>query len=346
MSYVAKGRNVIHNGNFNVWQRGTAAIAGAFPAVFTADRWSATEYSDGTYTVAQSTDVPNLASQFSLKVACTGTDATIAADQICWLQHTIEVSDFWDILGGRPMVLSFWVKAYQTGVFTLSLRESTSNSASYAAEYTINASATWEKKTIQIPAPGATGTWSKTTGAACMSLNFGLAIGSNWQIAANTWSATNDLGTSNQTNFMSSTDNYIYFSQVQLEAGTAATEFDAIPYADELARCQRYLVASGGTDLYERHGYGYCYDTTHARIGVSLPVQMRAIPAIAYTTVGNFAIYATTTVTACSVLAMERCSDKTASMVLTIASGATAMQGTVLMSNGQVTDKLFFTAEI
>ena len=197
MSYIAKGRNVIHNGNFNVWQRGTAAIAGVYPAAFTADRWSAAQFCDGTYTVAQSTDVPNLASQFSLKAACTGADATIGAAQLCWLQHTIEVSDFWDILGGRPMVLSFWVKAYQTGVFTLSLRESTSNSASYTAEYTINASATWEKKTIQIPAPGATGTWSKTTGLACMSLNFNLATGSNWQLAAGAWNGSNKLGTSN-----------------------------------------------------------------------------------------------------------------------------------------------------
>ena len=343
MSYIAKGRNVIHNGNFNVWQRGTAAIAGAFPAVFTADRWSATQFCDGTYTVAQSTDVPNLASQFSLKAACTGTDATIAAAQICWLQHTIEVSDFWDILGGRPMVLSFWVKAYQTGVFTLSLRESTSNSASYAAEYTINASATWEKKTIQIPAPGATGTWSKTTGAACMSLNFGLAIGSNWQIAANTWSATNDLGTSNQTNFMSSTDNYIYFSQVQLEAGTAATEFDALVYADELARCQRYLVVYGGT-AGEAKAVGLAYNTTIGLFPLPLPVEMRAIPAVGYSAVSDWQVYITTTPTDAATIAVNGASPNNGCIAVT--SGTyTGFQALYLTAKNTAA-RLYLSAEI
>jgi len=347
MSYVAKGRNVIHNGNFNVWQRGTS-FAAAISAQYLADRWRYVFSNDSIVTIALDTGVPTVASQYSLKVSCTTADETIGAAQYSLLRHAFELSDWTDMLYGKPWVLSFWVKAYQTGTFCVAFREMYGGTASYVAEYTINNSATWEKKTIQIPSP-TIGTWNAggVANAGVMSFEFMLSMGSNFQTTPNVWVASDKYCTANQTNFMSSTDNYIQFSQVQLEAGTAATEFDAIPYADELARCQRYLVASGGTDLYERHGYGYCPDTTHARIGVSLPVQMRAIPAIAYTTVGNFSIYTTgSSGAACTALGMERCSDKTASLIVTVASGATALQGTVLISGGQVTDKLFFTAEI
>ena len=292
MSYVAKGRNVIHNGNFNVWQRGTS-FAAAISAQYLADRWRYVFSNDSIVTIALDTGVPTVASQYSLKVSCTTADETIGAAQYSLLRHAFELSDWTDMLYGKPWVLSFWVKAYQTGTFCVAFREMYGGTASYVAEYTINNSATWEKKTIQIPSP-TIGTWNAggVANAGVMSFEFMLSMGSNFQTTPNVWVASDKYCTANQTNFTSSTDNYIQFSQVQLEAGTAATEFDAIPYADELARCQRYLVMYGGT-ANEGKAVGLAYNTTIGLFPLPLPVEMRAIPAVGYSAVSDWQVYIT-----------------------------------------------------
>ena len=344
MSYVAKGRNVIHNGNFNVWQRGTSFTSPGLN-VYAADRWMVSEYTDGTVNVTQDTGVPNLASQYSLKIACTGTDATIGADQITNFQQVIEVQDYWDMLAGKPMVLSFWVKTYQTGIFCVAIKEAAvSGNPSYVSEYTMNASETWEKKIIQIPATATA--MSTTANGPCIAVRFALATGSSYHGTNNTWNAANREATSNQVNFMSSTDNYWQISQVQLEAGTAATEFDAIPYADELARCQRYLVACGGEGVYERLGYGYCSETIAMRVGIPLPVKMRAIPTRTITSAANFAVYAGVNLIAATAIDMTLSNSSIASMQIAVAAGLTVGQGSLLMTNIQTTDKSYLSAEI
>jgi len=307
-----------------------------------ADRWKITCSNGGAVTVTQDADVPNASSLYSFKVVPSTKDDSPSDAEYSWIRHNPEGYS-WKNVYGKPMTLSFWVKSNKTGTYCIHIRSSGADET-FLAEYAISSSATWEKKIINVPLIPA-GTWGTGTAAAC-DIAFPLMPNvTNAGVVG--WQSGNKYTTGNQVNFMDSTSNYWMLSQVQIEAGSSATEFEVIPYADELARCQRYLVASGGNDLYERHGYGYCPDTTHARIGVSLPVQMRAIPTIAYTTVGNFSIYTTgSSGASCTELSMERCSDKTASLIVTVASGATALQGTILISGGQVTDKLFFTAEI
>ena len=349
MSYVTKGRNVIHNGNFNVWQRGTT-FTSPYLNEFMADRWRETSYTDGTITVTQDTGVPTVGSQYSTKIACTGADATIAEGQACWYGQAIETQDFWDMLAGRPIVLSFWVKSYQTGTFSVSLTERKPGygTTGYCVkEYVINASATWEKKVVQFPPPSVL-TFSSVANAACLSLTFGLALGADWQTSTlGAWTSTaGRVGSSNQTNFMSSTDNYWQISQVQLEAGTAATEFDAIPYADELARCQRYLVACGGEGVYERLGYGYCSETIAMRVGIPLPVKMRAIPTRTITSAANFAVYAGVSLIAATAIDMTWSNSSIANMQIAVAAGLTVGQGSLLMTNNQTTDKIYLSAEI
>jgi len=346
MSHLAKGRNVIHNGNFNVWQRGTS-FAAAASTQYLADRWRYAFSNDGVVTIAQDTGVPTVSSQYSIKVSCTTADASIGAGQYSLVRHIIELADWTNIIYGRPWVLSFWVKSFQTGVFCVAFRETAGGTASYVAEYTINASATWEKKTIQIPHP-TIGTWNAggVVNGGVMAFEFMLSMGSNFQTAPNVWTAADKYCTSNQTNFFSSTNNYIQFSQVQLEAGTAATEFDALVYADELARCQRYLVALGGEAAYERFGAGYCSSTTDMRVMIPLPVKMRAIPAKTITTASNFGCYAALNVIAATAIDFSWGTTSSASLAITVASGLTAGQGSIFCANNQTTDRLYLSAEI
>jgi len=351
MSYVTKGRNVLHNGNFNVWQHGTTFTSPGLN-VFMADRWRETSYTDGTITVTRDTGVPTVGSQYSTKIACTGADATIASGQACWYGQAIETQDFWDMLAGRPIVLSFWVKSYQTGTFSVSLTEGRPGygTTGYCVkEYVINASATWEKKVVQFPPPSVL-TFSSVANAACLSLTFGLALGAWWQTSTlGAWTSTAEyMGSSNQTNFMSSTDNYWQISQVQLEAGTAATEFDAIPYADELARCQRYLMQYGGMHAYERVGNGLVATSSIATIVVNLPVTMRAAPAVTYDAVGSWAIfYGNNAISECTVITMNAAGLQSASMNCT-ATGTPLTPGEAAMLGADNTTaaRLYLSAEI
>jgi len=64
-------RNVIINGNFNIWQRGTSGLS----AGYTADRFVAGANQDGAYNVARSTSVPDSNSNYSLLYTQTTGDA-------------------------------------------------------------------------------------------------------------------------------------------------------------------------------------------------------------------------------------------------------------------------------
>jgi hypothetical protein len=59
---------------------------------------------------------------------------------------------------------------------------------------------------------------------------------------------------------------------VQLEAGSTATEFERRPFGTELAMCQRYYATA------RAYQWTYIEPSGAAGIGVSLPVTMRAIP--------------------------------------------------------------------
>ena len=69
---------------------------------------------------------------------------------------------------------------------------------------------------------------------------------------------------------------------VQLEAGTVATNFDYRPYGTELALCQRYCYFAGNltSGLTMLGGLGTAGTTTEADIQFNFPVTMRASPSV------------------------------------------------------------------
>jgi hypothetical protein len=344
MSYMAKGRNVLHNGNFNVRQRG-GPFNPCASGQFVADRWIYLKSGDGDANIsAHYLDAPNLASQFSVNVGCNTVAGSVAAGDYALLGQRIELQDFINNIYGKPMVMSFWVKSYQTGTFCVNFRDITGGLATYVAEYSINASETWEKKTIQVPAPTA-GSWGNQVAIA---IEFCLRVGSTYQEVAGSWVAADKRGSANQVNLFSSKDNYIRFSQVQLEAGTAATEFDAIMYADELARCQRYLQVYGGTALYARVGNGTIATSAIATIAINSMVQMRAAPAVTYDSVGSWTIfYGDNAISTCTAIAVTNMSPQVHTINCTVTGtpltpGAAATLG----ANNTFNARLYFSAEI
>ena len=273
---ISKSRNVIQNGNFDVWQRGTTFTSPALNA-YLADRWKYVVVTDtGTVTITADTSPPNKASLYDMKIACTAADTTVAAGDVAGVQQSVE-GNFFMSVRDKPMTLSFWVKSYQTGTFCICLDASGSDER-FVAEYTVNASATWEKKVIQIP-PIPAGTWGTGTAIAGR-LFFFLVAGSAYHSTVG-WVAEVAKSTSNQVNLFSSTDNYWQVSQVQLEAGSSATEFEVKDPSEVLAACQRYLGKWSAEDAsYMRVVEGCSVSTTAARFFINSTVEMRAIPTL------------------------------------------------------------------
>jgi hypothetical protein len=341
---ISKSRNIIQNGNFDVWQRGTsfAAIANGS---YVADRWKyAFVSSTGVATVSQDTTTPDTCSLYDIKVACTTADGTVAAGEYVYLQQGIE-GTFFQAVRPKPMVLSFWVKAYQTGTFCVAICSSGADET-FIAEYTIGASATWEKKIIQIP-PIPAGTWATGTSVAGY-LRFVLQSGSTLGDGTAGWQAANKLSTSNQTNAYSSTDNYWQVSQVQLEAGSSATEFEVLDPDQVLSSCHRYLVAYGGNAAYERVATGIILTSSIATVTPNLPVAMRAAPAVTYDAVGSWTVfYGNNAISECTAISMTNASSKVATMNCT-ATGTplTPGEGATLGADNTTAARLYLSAEI
>src|SRR5687767_7913984 len=150
-------RNVIINGNFDIWQRGTS-FAAATSGSYSADRWKYGKVGAAVHTISRDTSVPtvdesNFFSNYSLKMAVTTLDSSIAAGDLSYISYPVEGYD-WTRLARRPFTLSFWVRGTKTGIHCVSFRNNDTADRSYIAEYTINAADTWERKTITVsPSP-------------------------------------------------------------------------------------------------------------------------------------------------------------------------------------------------
>jgi hypothetical protein len=249
---LAGFRNRIINGNFNIWQRATSFTGLTTTYTRLADRFGWFQGASGTAVVdiTQSTDVPTMSeagvyAPYSLYVDVTTADASIAAGDLAGIQYLVEGYDSapfgFGQTGASEITLSFWVKATKTGTYCVSFLNSAED-RSYAAEYTISSSATWEKKTITLTAD-TTGTWLYTNGRGCM-VNFMLACGSTYQISNETWTGSQGYGTSSQVNALDSNSNDFRLALIQLEIGDTATPFEQRGIGTELALCQRYFSKS------------------------------------------------------------------------------------------------------
>jgi len=300
-------RNLIINGDMQVWQRATAATAGANNTINTTDRWGWLLSNDGAVTSEQSTDTPT-GTGYSFLAKCTTADTSIAAAQYASIFQNIEAQNLQPLQYGtssaKTITLSFWVKSNKTGTYTVAIYKSGNTGYIIPNEYTISSANTWEKKTITItPTAGSTSFITASAGALLntnalgFQVAFNLAFGSNFHGTNNTWSSNaSHYSTSNQVNWLDSTSNNFYLSQVQLEIGDVATPFEHEDYGTTLAKCQRYFIKSGnlgtanewfpGVTTYADQGNIYAQsldgNQDRAPVHVRFPSYMRSAPTIVY----------------------------------------------------------------
>ena len=238
-------RNRIINGDMRIDQRNAgASVTLTSGGVYTVDRWSGVEDTDGAMTAQQDTSAPT-GFVNSLKFTTTTADATLAATQYASCVQKIEgtnVADLaWGSASAKTITISFWVRSSLTGTFGGAINNSGST-RSYPFTYSISVADTWEQKFVTI-AGDTSGTWLTTTGIG-LQIVFGLGVGSTYSGTAGAWAGANYLSATGATSVIGTLNATWYITGVQLEVGSVATPFERRPFGLELELCQRYYEKS------------------------------------------------------------------------------------------------------
>jgi len=279
---LAGFRNVIINGNFDIWQRDTS-FASPANGSYVADRWRVDYTGTGAtrtisrqaFTLGQ-TDVPGEPTyflRFDQSVAGSGAAGNAITQRIEGVRT----------FAGQTITISFWGKAAASltlpriAVFQyFGLGGSPSASTVTVAASNVAVGTSWAKYTYTLTMPSLSGKTIGTNGTDGIWLEIRVPINTTF---------TFDL------------------AQVQLEAGPVATPFESRPIGTELALCQRYYLksnagTSNGFNINGGDGLGSAHPTASFRGGAKFPIVMCGTPTLTiYDSAGNSArvsIYTTT----------------------------------------------------
>jgi len=318
-NYLMAGKNVLINGNFDIWQRGTSFSA---QPLYTADRWY--NYQSANITVSRQSTNPPSGSQYVLRQTATAGGGYLS------LHQYIETAN----------VATLWGK---TVTFSIKLRRSATFDATMFVDIA---------KTGTVDG-GAGATWVQiaTTSIGASSITSGTSS-SDWTTLSVTAEIPAD-GTANglyvRLGYLTNPANgsYIESAQAQLEVGSVVTPFSRAggTIQGELAACQRYYCRWTGGAAYHPYGLGFATSTTAGAIIVNSPVAMRVAPTtIDYSTI-YLEDYASASSTAGTVSAFNA-GPLVTKLNFTGLSGMTAGRGIYIYSNNDANGYLAFSAEL
>ena len=281
-------RNLIINGAMQIAQRGTSTTT--VPG-YLCDRWRVKTVNTDNVAMTVSQDTTSYPTDFGqcLKIDITTAETSLDSNEYLQVQQRIEAQNLQHINNGtssaKSLVLSFYVKAYQAGNYVVAIYKDDNTQRLITLPYTINASATWERKVLVIPGDTSGGGIDNDTGIGYQ-LDWFLAAGSDYTSTDSTsWInyASTGYAYGQAVNTMSSTDNYWQLTGVQLEVGSQVTPFEYRGVGDELLLCQRYFqIFKAPNGEYTRFGLAASTQTTSVRIPIHHITDMRAKPTFSY----------------------------------------------------------------
>lgn len=248
------GKNLIINADFAEWQRGTSGFSGE---VYTADRWQMSQsgatstVSQQTHTVGQ-TDVP-FNPKFFLKHDVTTGNGGARIQQL--IENVL-------IFSGTAVTLTFWAKGVNpaAGLVGVELRSHFGTTGSPSTDVTASAgtialTSSFQKFTFTFTVASMTGKTLGTDGNDYFRIDWRQPDADSGTAAWN-----------------------MQISNVQLELGSIATDFEVVTRADNLTRCLRYFEKRNfidGTILAMAQA-----NTTTAGFGPFVYHDKRAVPTI------------------------------------------------------------------
>ncbi len=323
-SQFAIENNMLINGNFDVWQRGTTFTQN--DDLYIADRWNALQEANSSWTFARDTDVPTSGSKYALKAS----NAT--ANNQCAIVQILEGADAKQF-ANENVSLSFYAKT--TSGEIANLRAAILSWTGTEDSVTSDVISTWAQN-------GTNPTWAASWTMENTPAN--LALTNSYQqftienIAIDTANMKNlavviwvDDGT------ITSGDDF-WVTQVMLNKGGTAAQFTPRVFADELSLCQRYYIRIRDTAQgYSHFATGF---VTGINFQVSTPVTLRTTPTVTASGIGHRFGGADYTLSSVSVQNMTN-----AGVALTATSSGSPGNGNV---SGIWTDSgsLYFDAEL
>lgn len=264
-------RNVIINGNFDIWQRGTSQVQTGY---FSCDRWRFTDAAGDASMSVSRTSISQFdltgypASPVKYCMAVTTGNSFEPGHYFLSEQRIEDVRT----LNGEEVTLSFWAKASSSSLklsidFYQYFGSAGAPSSSVSTCITtsgVSLTTGWAKYTVTVTVPSISGKTISTDGTDFLSLRFWFSAGSLWddEAPALYLISPGQAGT-------------FYIGQVQLEKGVNATDFEYRHPGEEIILCQRYYEASKATGLMNTYNVGY----TKAQ-QQSFKVTKRAIPVV------------------------------------------------------------------
>ena len=216
-SLIGAGRrNLIINGGFDVWQRGTTGSVVGGPTYVSADRWKIYVNTSTTITLSRQTftsgqtEVPGNPTYYG-RFSWLGTGSA----QFFGIEQLVEGVHHG---AGDYLTISFYARTGNGENMTLGVNRNFGSGGSTGdtvGNYTLELETYWKKFVITVPVPSLSG---KTIGSGnYMSL---------------TWYRSGTVST------------YLDLSNVQVEYGKTATPFEQRTFDQELTLCQRYYEKS------------------------------------------------------------------------------------------------------
>ena len=252
-------RNLVINGQFDIWQRGTDSGSKTASGYFSADRWKSND-SGGTYQITRQaftvgqTDVPSNPKYYMRFAVTTGNNNVSLGQRIEGV----------DKVQGQ-VTLSFWAKGTNPngGTFDIINRQDfgSGGSVSNVVDTSIGSfsvTASWVKKTFTFTPPSISGKTLGTTHSGFYEC----------QIFRQ---PSGDSGTAAYT---------IDIANVQLEFGPVATPFEHRTFHDDLYACKRYFQFVPPT-------LGEAQNTTNIQGCLTASPPMRAAPTCAIVVASN-----------------------------------------------------------
>lgn len=301
-------RNILHNGDFKVWQRGTSGTTGA---VYTADRWRLPGAAGQTW--SRQADHPIYGAQgFSLEFTHTSGSQ--------WIDQRIDAQHCRHLIG-KVVTASIWIKNVVVSSLGSNLGISYCNTLNDFSATTSIAGTTSDT---------AVGVW--TLHQATFTMPTGAANGLLFRIASSPASSSSTVRIAN----------------AQLEYGPYVTPFESRNYGLELAICQRFYCRINPTAANQILAVGHCNATTQAVVIVPFPVPMRAAPTLFNHSgvATDYAVTHAATSTVCSSSpTFSGTSPMVGRVAMNVASGLTVGRGA--MARAQTTSGYFgFSADL
>ena len=267
-TFRPNAKSLVFNGNMAISQRGTSFTGKTGVDYYACDRWRTFINSLGTHTITQEDSNNPTGFGKSYKILTTTANASPSGTNYLYLRQSLEGNDVQLLKYGTSdavkLTAGFWVKSNKTGTFGVET-QCLSGGTSYerTEDITINSADTWEFKTFVVPA----NTSNAIDDGNGQSYNFYFWINAgtdyigtphaNWGNQSDSGRAgTSTLGVGETVN------DYFQLTGVQFEVGeyTSSTlpPFQHESFADNLARCQRYLEFSSDYGANYTSGVNSC----------------------------------------------------------------------------------------